>query len=151
MKKTSYKALVTGIVVVVVLAALLLYFWPRKISDLIDGNKDIQITRIEFGVQNGEPYIDHENFYNLTEEQRQDIMDLFQQYTYRRTLGTLFSDGTLSGGSRDEIIIIYAYEDSELVRTITIPDTGEMVINDRVYAVQEPSELIQDISGIINK
>ena len=48
---------------------------------------------------------------DLTEAERQDIIDLFQQYTYRRTLRTLFSDGSLCGIG-DEIINIFVYEDS---------------------------------------
>ena len=150
MKKTPYKTFVTGLIIIAVLAALLLYFWPMDMSDLINENQDVLITRNEFRVQNGEPYIDYENFNDLTDDQRQDIEDLFQQYTYRRAPGTLFSDGSLSGIG-DELINIYVYEGSDLVRTITISDTGDMSVNNRNYTVKESSELIQDISGVINK
>lgn len=150
MRKTSYKALVTGIVIVVVLAALLLYFRQMDMSDLINGDQNILITRNEFGVQNGEPYINYENYNDLTDDQKQDIVDLFQRYTYRRTPGTLFSDGSLSGMG-DELINIYIYEGTELVRTVTISDTGDMSVNNRNYVMQESLELIHNISGIINK
>lgn len=150
MKKPSYKALVTGIIIVIVLAVLLLYFCPMEMSDLINEDYEIRITRTEVGVRDGEPYIDTKNYDDLTEEQRQDIMSLFQQYTYRRTPGTLFSDGSISGAINN-YINIYAFENSELVRTIIISDTGGMSVDSIVYAVQEPSALIQDIISVIER
>ena len=38
-------------------------------SNLINKNQEIRITRTEIGIQNSEPYIDSENYNNLTEEQ----------------------------------------------------------------------------------
>lgn len=148
MKKPSYKILTAGIIIIIVLAALLLYFRPMEMSDLINENYEIRITRTEVGVRDGEPYIDTKNYNDLTEEQRQDIMSLFQQYTYRRTPGTLFSDGSISGAINN-YINFFVYEDSELVRMIIISDTGGMSVDSRVYVMQEPSALIQDILGVV--
>ena len=148
MKKPSYKVLATGIIIIIVFAALLLYFRPMEMSDLINEDYEIRITRTEVGVRDGEPYIDTKNYNDLTEEQRQDIMSLFQQYTYRRTPGTLFSDGSISGAINN-YINIFVYEDSELVRMIIISDTGGMSVDSRVYVMQEPSALIQDILGVV--
>ncbi len=148
MKKARYKVLATGIIVAAVLAALLLYFWPMKISDLINENQEIHITQIEMGIQDGEPYMDNENYCDLTKEQRKDIIDLFQQYTYRRTPGTAFSDGSLSGIS-DRIIHLYAYDDGELLYTIFITDTNGLSINERSYVLRDSSGLIQEILTVI--
>lgn len=148
MKKARYKVLATGIIVAAVLAASLLYFWPMKISDLINENQEIHITQIEMGIQDGEPYMDNENYCDLTKEQRKDIIDLFQQYTYRRTPGTAFSDGSLSGIS-DRIIHLYAYDDGELLYTIFITDTNGLSINERSYVLRDSSGLIQEILTVI--
>lgn len=148
MKKARYKVLVTGIIVAAVLAALLLYFRPMKISDLINENQEIHIIQIEMGIQDGEPYMDNENYCDLTKEQREDIIDLFQQYTYRRTPGTAFSDGSLSGIS-DRIIHLYAYDDGELLYTIFITDTNGLSINESSYVLRDSSGLIQEILTVI--
>ena len=148
MKKARYKVLVTGIIVAAVLAALLLYFRPMKISDLINENQEIHIIQIEMGIQDGEPYMDNENYCDLTKEQREDIIDLFQQYTYRRTPGTAFSDGSLSGLS-DRIIHLYAYDDGELLYTIFITDTNGLSINESSYVLRDSSGLIQEILTVI--
>lgn len=148
MKKARYKVLVTGIIVAAVLAALLLYFRPMKISDLINENQEIHIIQIEMGIQDGEPYMDNENYCDLTKEQREDIIDLFQQYTYRRTPGTAFSDGSLSGIS-DRIIHLYAYDDGELLYSIFITDTNGLSINESSYVLRDSSGLIQEILTVI--
>ena len=148
MKKRRNQVFVTGIIIVTVLTALLVYFWPIKMSGLINENQEILITRTEFGIQNGEPNIDYENYNNLTEAQRQDIIDLFQQYTYRRTPGTLFSDGSLSE-IEDEIIHICIYEDNELLNMIRISDAGIISVNNRSYKMQDTSGFIQDIFRIL--
>ena len=111
MEKPRNRILVTGMIIVAVLAALLLYFRPMKMSELINDKQEILVTRTQIGIQNGEASINYENYNDLTEAERQDIIDLFQQYTYRRTLRTLFSDGSLCGIG-DEIINIFVYEDS---------------------------------------
>lgn len=148
MKRMPKQVLATGIIIIVILAALLLYFRPMEISDLVNESQGILITRTEFGIQNGEAYTDYENYNDLTEAQRQDIIDLFQQYTYRRTPGTLFSDGSLSGIG-DEVINIFVYEDSELLNMICISDTGSVSVNNRSYVMKDSSGLIQDILGVI--
>lgn len=79
MKKPSYKVLATGIIIIIVFAALLLYFWPMEMSDLIKGDQDILITRTGPGVRDGEPYIDTKNYDDLTEEQRQDIISVIER------------------------------------------------------------------------
>ena len=79
MKKPSYKVLAAGIIIIIVLAALLLYFRPMEMSDLINEDYEIRITRTEVGVRDGEPYIDTKNYDNLTEEQRQDIISVIER------------------------------------------------------------------------
>ena len=72
------------------------YFRPMNLTDLVDWNSKLRITQQYMGVKNGEPYIDSEGYNELSEEQLESIFTLFQQYTYRRTYDTLFSDGSLS-------------------------------------------------------
>ena len=149
MKKARYKAVVI-VIIILFLAAVFVYFRPLRMSDLVNDEQEILLTQISMGVQNGEPYMDSESYNDLTKEQEQSIINLFQQYTYRRTPGTLFSDGSISGAINN-YINIFVYEDSELVRTIIISDTGGMSLDSRVYAAQEPSALIQDIISVIER
>ena len=109
MKKARYKAVVI-VIIILFLAAVFVYFRPLRMSDLVNDEQEILLTQISMGVQNGEPYMDSESYNDLTKEQEQSIINLFQQYTYRRTLSTfLISDGTLSE-TGDQLIDIFMYE-----------------------------------------
>ena len=82
------------------------------------------------------------------EIQTQRIIDSLQQYTYRRTPGTLFFDGSLSDFG-EWMICIYIYRDNELVNTVIVSDAGDISANDRCYSMQDSSELIQQITEIL--
>ena len=85
----------------------------------------------------------------MTEEQKLNMIELFQQYTYKRSLATPFSDGSLSELG-EELIYVFVYEDSELVSSVCISDADIMSVNDRTYVVRNASGLIQDILHIID-
>ena len=82
------------------------------------------------------------------EIQTQRIIDSLQQYIYRRTPGTLFSDGSLSDLG-EWLICIYIYRDNELVNTVIVSDTGDISVNDRCYSMQDSPALIQEITEIL--
>lgn len=97
----------------------------------------------------GEPYMDSESYNDLTKEQEQSIINLFQQYTYRRTLSTfLVSDGFLSE-TGDQLVDIFMYEDSELVCSVIISNTGSVSVNDRPYVLENPSRFIEELLQIV--
>ena len=144
-KKSVYKVLIVSVIV----AGVLLYLRPIELSDLVNEDQQISITWNEIGIRNGEPYIDSESYNDVTEEQKLNMIELFQQYTYKRSLATPFSDGSLSELG-EELIYVFVYEDSELVSSVCISDVDAMSVNDRTYVVRNASGLIQDILNIID-
>ena len=127
---------------------LVIYFQPMHLADLADPTSELSITRQHIYVENGEPEIDTESYNDLSEDQTRRIIDSLQQYTYRRTPGTLFSDGSLSDFG-EWMICIYIYRDNELVNTVIVSDAGDISVNDRCYSMQDSSELIQQITEIL--
>lgn len=127
---------------------LVIYFQPMHLADLADPTSELSITRQHIYVENGEPEIDTESYNDLSEDQIRRIIDSLQQYTYRRTPGTLFSDGSLSDLG-EWLICIYIYRDNELVDTVIVSDTGDISVNDRSYSMQDSSEFIQQITEIL--
>lgn len=148
MKKARYKAVVI-VIIILFLAAVFVYFRPLRMSDLVNDEQEIVLTQISMGVQNGEPYMDSESYNDLTKEQEQSIINLFQQYTYRRTLSTfLVSDGSLSE-TGDQLVDIFMYEDSELVCSVIISNTGSISVNDRPYVLEDPLRFIEELLQIV--
>ncbi len=133
-----------------IIVVLVLYFKPLALSDLINQNQKISIIRIELGTKDGIAYNNSETYNDITDEQKVNIINVFQQYSYRRTFGTLISDGSLSGLG-DELMQIYLYEDNVLVNTISISSTGSISVNDKSYTLKNSQELISKILEIMNE
>ena len=125
------------------------YFRPLRLSELVSADSTIRITQQYFNVENGEPDIDSQSYNDLSEEQTENIRALFQEYRYRRTPVTLFSDGALSGlGER--LSCVYIYDDNELVGTVIVSDEGGISVNDKSYVMKDASDFIRKVSLILN-
>lgn len=150
MKKRSKRIFIGGIIIIIFIIVLLLYFKPLTLSDLVKENQEILITQVEMGYEDGKAYTNSKNYNNLTDGQKNNIINLFDQYAYQRTFGTIISNGSLSGLS-DKLIYIFIYENNELIDTISISSSGSMSLNDKSYILQNAQELIAELLAIISK
>ena len=117
------------------------------LDDLADPTSELSITRQHIYVENGEPEIDTESYNDLSEDQTQHIIDSLQQYTYRRTPGTLFSDGSLSDLG-DELLHVFIYKDTTLVNSIMISTTGNISVNNKTYEMKNTTDEALSISSM---
>lgn len=138
---------ITGIIILI-FAAFLFYFRPLKLSDLVNKDSEILVTQIELGIKNGEASIHSSSYNDLTAGQKSSMINLFQNYSYRRTFGTAFSDGSLSG-TGDEIVHIFIYDKDTLVHHICISTTGGISVNDKTYQLKNASQLIGQITETV--
>lgn len=147
MKKTGkYIAVIVAVAVVIGLA---LYFRPLPLSELVSGEQKILITHVEVGVENGKAYTDSANYNDLTDEQKDRVLSLFQDYSYKRTFGTILSDGSLSGLGSD-LVHIFTYKEDTLVNTISVSSSGSVSVNDKTYALSKSSEFIEQLLETIS-
>lgn len=143
-KKTFYSI---GIAVVL-LICIITYFKPLSLSDTTRDITQVKMVLCEYGIRNGEPYIDSTNYQTVSEEQNSEILSLFDKYTYRRNLGTLFSDGSMSGLGK-ETLNIYVYDGVSLKGTIFVASSGEIVVNDKNYSMENAEKFIEQIVEIM--
>lgn len=142
------KALYSLILLVVLSACIIIYFLPLSVSDaLIDGCQ-ISITINEFGIKDGTSNIGYDNYDSITAEQLDSIKAALDDYTYTRTLGTLFSDGSMSGLG-DKLLSVIIYKDTEYVDTIAISSSGEIVVDGMNYRLKNAEKLIERIIEIV--
>lgn len=144
------KVLATGIIAVVAAVSLCLYFKPLAFSGFIEENEKILITAVEFEVEDGVPSLNSENFNEINDAQKSEIISLMEDYTYHRTFGTLFSDGSLTDLG-DELLQIYFFDGSDLTNTVCISSTGNISVNDRTYKMGNTSELIHRVLETVTK
>ena len=143
------KRIVPGIVILL-LVCLGVYFWPKKLSDLIGENSTVSISVSELGVREGLPYIDTDSCLDMTKEQKSELTALFGDYSYRRSFGTLFSDGSMTE-TGDYLIYIFIYEEDVLKNSIVISSAGQCSVNDKSYRMADAEHLIGKIRNSMEK
>ncbi len=149
MRKTILctKYLVYILVVLVLLVGGLLYFKPFQLSRHINENSKISMIVEELGVKDGQPYINTESYNDITDEQIKNVIGLFQKYSYRRTIHTAFSDGTI-GGNR--LVHIFISENDKSSEAISISISGSISVNGKTYKLPNAPEFIQEFFEIIS-
>lgn len=126
-KKKIY--LVASVIVLLILS--IIFFKPLLLSDIVGENNQIKMILTEYELRNGEPYLDTIDYQTITEEQKSAILDLLEKYPYKRTLGTLFSDGSISGLG-NKMLSIYVYDDISLVYSIFSTSTGKLWLTKKI-------------------
>lgn len=144
------KTVVLLTIAVILLFGIAAYFRPLSFSGSAGENRQINMVLNEFGVRNGEPYIDFVDYAEVTTEQKSAILTVLENYTYRRTFGTLFSDGSLSDFG-DAMLSIYEYEDGTLVDSIVVSSSGKIAVNDKNYHMKNAEQLIEQIIEIMGQ
>lgn len=71
------------------------------------------------------------NYQDITIEQKDAILSLFDKYTYRRTFGTPFSNGSISDLA-NKTLSIYVYDDNLLINSVFATSSGKVVINEKL-------------------
>ena len=145
-KKTIYLV----VIVIVLLICIIAFFKPLSLSNIARENNQIKMVLSEFGVRNGEAHIDSVDYQAITTEQKSAILFLLEKYTYRRTFGTLFSDGSISGLG-DKTLSIYVYDDVSLVGSIFVSSSGKIAVNEKSYRMENAEQFIEQIIGIMGQ
>lgn len=143
-KKTIY---IIG-VVIVLLICIIAYFIPLSLLDTIRENNRIDIILNEFEIEDGEPNIESVVYNDITAEQKDAILALLEKYNYRRTLGTLFSNGSITDLD-DKTLTIFVYDDNSSVAAIVVASSGKIAVNDKSYGMEDAEQLIKQIIEIV--
>lgn len=143
------KKIFLATIIIVALGGLLWYFRPLPLSNLVKNSIQILATDIDLGVKDGMPYNNSTNYNEISDVQKNEIQALFENYSYKRTLCTLFSDGSLMG-SFNRVVHISVYKEEDSFNIITISDAGRIAVNDKTYKIQDSAWLIEEMLEIIS-
>ena len=143
-KKIAY---VTAIFAMI-LVCLILYFIPMPLLDCLDEEGQISIQVSEFSVSYGKPSIEPVTYSEITQEQKERIFALCSQYSYRRSLSTLFSDGSMSGlGNKVAYIFINGVHENN--NYIVISSSGEIAIENKTFKMKHAERFIDQMTEIL--
>ena len=143
------KATVLAAIAVLLLIGLAIYFRPLHFS-VPDESSQITIVLNEYSVSDGKPVIDSAEYQATASEQISAIRALLEKTTYRRTTGTLFSDGSMSDvGNRT--LAIYIYDGDSLADSILASSSGKIAVQNKTYCMKNSEQLIEQIIEIANR
>lgn len=144
------KAVCCLAVLVLFLLCCAVYFRSLPLSGSLPGSTTLMVQTDEFGVRNGEPYIDSRSYDPIPEEQKEKLLRLLRESSCRRTLKTVFSDGTIENiGNR--AAAIYVYDHKVLVCSIYVSDSGQVSINHRTYRMKNAKQFLEQLDGILEE
>jgi len=146
MKKKNH--ILLGIAIVLLLCSIL-YFKPLSFSNFANEDNRIAVVVRELGVRNGEAYNDSNVYQESTAKQKRAILDILENFDYRRTIGTLFSNAYISDPG-DKLLDFYVYnENNLLINTVMISSSGKLIINDKSYTMKNAGQLIEQVIDIM--
>ena len=145
------RAICLAVIVIALLTCGILYFKPLSLSDIAGKNDQVKVLYCELGVRNGEAYVDPVDYQDITPEQKRAIFALLGEYSYRRTVGTLFSKNGAVSGLGNETLSLYVYDDGSLIHCVTLTSSEQIVVNEKVYRMKtaEQEQLMEQILEII--
>ncbi len=143
------KSIILVLIAVLLLIGLAIYFRPLHFS-VPDEISQISIVLNEYSVSDGKPTIDSAEYPVTSPEQRRAIRALLEKTTYRRTTGTLFSDGSMSDvGNRT--LAIYIYDGDSLADSILASSSGKIAVQNKTYCMKNSEQLIEQIIEIAER
>ena len=137
-------------IAIVLLICIIAYFKPLSLSNTVSENSKISMILNEYVIRNGAPDIDVVEYKDITAEQKSAILTLLEKYTYRRTFGTLFSSGTISGIG-NKMLSIYVFGDHTSGGGIFVTSSGKIVVNAKNYRMENAEQFIEQIIEIMEQ
>ncbi len=151
MKKLSKKHLVVAFCVLALLAFGIVYFMPLSLSGFIGDDSTLVFSKLHIDIKDGAPYHESSDYNDITQEQKKLILDLLDDFTYRKNFSTLFSDGALSNNEGDGYFFMFVYEGEEPALTVTIAHDDEISVGDKNYTMNNSDVFIARMLEIIGE
>ncbi len=150
MKKLNSKiTVVLGLVLIV--AVLVIYFAPAQLSRELEKDSTVIFSHIKMTVQDAQPVMDSTDYNSVSAQQMEELFQLFDNYSYRRSFATLFSDGSMSGNEGDGYLYMFIYDGTNLKNTVTFAYDDEISSNGKNYTLTNSDELIEGVVEILNR
>lgn len=129
-------------------AALLLYFWPIRLSDRLSSTAYVILSHQRFSVENGRPRTETDNYHEISQQQLAQMIEALRRYTCHRTLATPFSDGPMSIEG-DWLLYLYAYDEGDRLTVSLSLTEGRVRIDQKVYALPKADALLEELLRIV--
>ncbi len=151
MKKLNKKIILIIGLIIIIIVGIIIYVKPMTLSDITMDNSTLIFSKIDLGVKDGQPYHESVEYSDITDEQRDDILLLLNNYPYVRNIKTLFSDGSMSDNDGDGYFYIFIYDEMDYKGSIIVAYDDEISVNNKNYTMNNSSDFINQILDILNQ
>ncbi len=145
-KKTIFSVAI--VIVIGLLICINGYFKPLSFSNIASENSEISMILNEYVVENGVADITVAEYKDITSEQKSAILTVMEGYTYKRTFGTIFSDGSMTGIGK-KMLSIYAFDEDS--STVYVTSSGKIVVDNKNYYMENAERFIAQIIDIMEQ
>lgn len=135
-----------GILLVCILIAILIICMPHDVSSLFGDEAVVVVGYREVNIVNGQQSMEDADFttYACDSSEKEEILKILENCSYRRCLDTLFSD-TLEGLENNYWLYLYAQIDGTSEAEIVFNGTDRIMINSKIYKIVKGKETISSI------
>lgn len=141
------KSLIWCLLAIVLVAGVLVYFAPMKLTKVVTEEKDMRMILNVFRIENGEPEIEVVEYQEITVEQKREVLAVLEEYSYRRTPETVVSDGTMEDMGEKMLTVHVMGENT--AESVVLTSSGKISVNGRVYWMKGAGEMMEEILGIV--
>lgn len=141
---------ITISIILALLVCALIYFRPLSATDFFDKEDQIHVTLTTFDIKNGVSTNDFKDYGEITADSKTTLLELLNRYPYRRTFGTLFSNGSIEDGG-DKILYIFVYDENSLIASILITPSGKVSVNNKNYKMKHAEDFIERTLSIVGE
>ena len=134
--------------VIILLVCTIVYFKPLSLSNLVSEDSLINMIFNEYVIKNGEPDLEAVEYKDITAEQKNALLPILEKYTYRRTLCTLFSNGSMSG-TGNKTLTIYVFDNNS--DSIFVTSLDKIVVNNKNYRMENSGQFMEQIIEIMEQ
>lgn len=122
------------------------FYKPMALSDLVNEQDRLFIVHSVRGIEDELPYINANDYKDITAEETSQIRTNLGDYLYRRSIIHTIFPHSIS----NEEVTINVFENGEFINTITISTDGYVSINEKIYVMKDASSLIDSLLEIIS-
>lgn len=144
------KAIYFIVIAIVLLICIIVYFKPLSLLNTVSESSEISIMLTGYVTGNGEQGYDTVEYKDIAAEQKSAILTLLENYSYRRTIGTPFSNGSMSGLG-NKMLSIYMFGDNISSGEIFVTSSGEIRVNAKNYYMENAEQFIEQIIEIVEQ
>ncbi len=148
--KNSKKIIFTVSIIISVFC-IGMYLKPMSLSDIANDSSTLLFVKVNAGWKDGRPYTEGEDYNEITDEQKQKIIQLLNKYHYSRELKTLFSDGSMSNNSVEVYFYITIFNGLDYQDTIIVAYNDKISLNNKNYKMKNSDVFIEEILTIIDE